>query len=254
MTQLLLAGVSGGLIIDIIVLVVVLIFTIMGIVNGFTKTFFAIFGTILSILFAVLLCNSVVNFFNDKFGVVNALGDGLAGVLTGALGDELMNTTWEQAQHIDLNNLGAPVLILNIIFSLQEKNAQIPPDTTLNKIVCPTFAYYICLIIAVIVLIIVFKIIFFIIGEIVSNAKKAKTLTFIDKILGIFIGFLQGVVWVEIVIMIIGVLPFGFCQDFILLVETAPFANFINKINVFQIIMKVISLGDIVSFVGGLFV
>jgi len=163
-----------------------------------------------------------------------------------------MNTTLEQVTTDQLSDAGLAGFIIKIVLSLQTNN-EIPMDVTLNQVIAPIFGYYICLIIAVILLMIIFKIIFYIVGEIISNSKSFNLLTGVDKLLGVALGLIQGIINVELIIMIIAVIPLGFCQQLIAEIATAPFTNFINNINLFNLILSSISFADITGFITGLF-
>ena len=244
MYNLLLANYSA--ISNIVALVFILVFALWGLVRGFTKTFFSVFGTILGLLFAVLLSSSVANFLQEKFNFVTTVSDSLGGVLTGIFGDELMDTTLREATTEYLESQGLGSFIINIVLSVQA-DSTIPMDTTLNQIICPTFGYYIALIIAVIGLFIIFKLMFALISSIVKKMYANGIVMRLDKTLGLVLGLIHGVVILELVIMVISIIPIGFFQDIYAGIQTAAFANFIEDINLFKLILNSISNANIVG-------
>jgi hypothetical protein len=95
------------------------------------------------------------------------MSDKLGGVLGSIFGDEIMNLPLGLAAEQTLESAGLSSLIIKLILSFKT-NSAIPTDTALKELICPTFAYYLVLIISAIGLFIVFKLIFFCISKIVK--------------------------------------------------------------------------------------
>lgn len=235
-------------IVDIVALVFVLVFALWGVIRGFTKTFFSVFGTIIGLLLAILLCSSVANFLQEKYQTITKVGDSLAGILTDIFGDKLMNTTLSQATTEYLEEQGVGSLIISIILSSKNESS-IPMDTTLNQIICPAFAYYVVAILATVALFIIFKIIFFLIGALVKSWYKNKIVARFDRLLGFALGLVHGVVVLELLIMIISILPISFIQDVYAAIQMSKFANFIEDINLYKVIIKTISSANVVNVI-----
>ena len=134
-------------IVDVVAIAFVALFAIRGISKGFAKLFVSVFGTILSLLFAVLLCTSVANFLQSQFSLVTTVSKSISGILEKVFGGPIMNTTLEQATTEKLAELGLGDWLSSIILSFAS-DSSIPTDTTLNEIICPTFAYYVVIVIA----------------------------------------------------------------------------------------------------------
>ena len=211
--------------VDIVALIFVGVFALWGLIRGFTKTFFSAFGTMLSLLFAVLLCSTVANFLQEKFALVTTISESVSVALSDAFGAELMNATLRDVSAGYLENAGLNGLLVELILSMQ---TELPLDTTLNMIICPTVSYYIVLIISVIALFIIFKIIFFLIGEIVKKLYKNRTIATFDKFFGFALGLLHGIISLELIIMAISVMPVPILQDVYSAIQTSTFANFIG--------------------------
>lgn len=224
-------------IVDIVALIFVGVFALWGAIRGFTKTFFATFGGILSLLFAVLLSPVVAKFLQDKFGFVESISSGLGGVLTSVFGDKVMNTTLNQASHEFLSGAGLSGFLIDTILSLQTENT-IPMDTTLNEIICPTFGYYVVVVICVIALYIIFKIIFYVLSEIVRNMHKYTIVAKLERWLGFALGLIDGIIKLELFIMVIAMIPIAICQDITLAIQSSVIAKFIQDINLFGLIMN----------------
>ena len=249
MNNLLASG--GSAVVSAIVLVVILFFALYGFIRGFARTFISIFGTILSLLFAILLCSSVTEFLESHYSFVSFMSDRLGGVLESIFGEELMNLTLEHAGEQALKNSGLNSLIIDLIMSFKS-NSAIPTDTALKELICPTFAYYVVLIISAIALFIIFKLIFFCISKIVKGLHNISLVAKIDKSLGLVLGFISGIIYFEMFVMIIGAIPLGFMQDFYSTILSSPVASFICLINPFDSILNLISFSNITKFVSGI--
>ncbi len=235
--------------VDIVALIFVGVFALWGLIRGFTKTFFSAFGTMLSLLFAVLLCSTVANFLQEKFALVTTISESVSVSLSDAFGAELMNATLRDVSAGYLENAGLNGLLVELVLSMQ---TELPLDTTLNMIICPTVSYYIVLIISVIALFIIFKIIFFLIGEIVKKLYKNRTIATFDKFFGFALGLLHGIISLELLIMAISVIPIPILQDVYSAIQVSTFANFIEDINLFNLIINAVIKSDVFNFVKGL--
>ena len=248
--NLLLANITP-MVVDVVAIAFVAIFAISGLIRGFTKLFFKVFGTLISLLLAILLCASVAQFLEEQFSLVTNLAVKLEGVLTRVFGDALMNTTLEQAVSNGLSDLGLGSLLLPIVMSFAE-DSSIPTNTTLNQIICPTFAYYLVTILAVVALFIIFKILCHLVSALVKSLYSFKALAFTDRMLGLALGFISGMLYLEILLMVLGVLPLGFIQEVCAVIPATVFASFVQNVGLYGLILKSISLSDIVGFVKGI--
>lgn len=246
MLNLLTSGLSAT--VDIIALVFVLCFALWGLIQGFTKTFFSAFGTIIALLIAVILAPLVAKFLQDKFYLITTTSGGISGALSGVFGEELMNASLSDVSDAYLREAGVGGFILSIILSFKG-DATIPADTTLNKIICPTFAYYLVMILAVVILFIILKIIFFVISDIVKKSYEDKAVARFDRGLGCLLGLFNGIINFELIIMFISIIPLGFCQDVYMAVQTSIFANFLEDINLYGLIINAISSTNLLQVV-----
>ena len=236
---------------DIVALVFIACFALWGFMRGFTKTFFSVFGKILAFLFATLLAPTVAKFLEDKFSLITTISNGIQGFLTNMFGEQVMNATLEQATSQHLSSAGVAGFLVQIILSLKA-DPSIPGTTTLKEIICPTFAYYIAVIIAVIALYIIFRLIFFLIGEVVKKMHTIKLVATLDKGLGFALGLINGIVNLEILIMVIKIIPIALFQDVYLAIQSSTVASFIENINLFGLLLGSISVPDISAFIKGI--
>ena len=236
---------SGGAIVDLVALGFVACFAVIGFIHGFTKTFFKTFGTIIALLLAVLLTSSVVNFMEKTFSLVSSLSDSVAGVLGGIIGEDLMNMNLADASEEILKEAGVAGFIVKIIVKVKLEGT-VAAQTSLREIICPTFAYYIALILSAIVLFILFKLIIKVLSEIISKHTNIVVKSF-DKTLGMVLGLINGLINLEIVIMVISIIPISFIQDLSVLIQTSTITKFLHDINIFGLIMSAISSDSVVN-------
>ncbi len=238
-------------IIDVVAVCIILIYLVSGFIRGFIKTFLSTFGTVLSLLIAILLCTSVATFLQGKFGVVSALSNSLNSVFNNMFGEVVMNTPLEYATADTMSQAGVSGWIIQIVLIIKN-SGNVSSTATLNQVVSPVFAYYIVLVLSVIVLFIIFKIIFYIIGDIISSSKKLVFVHKTDKLFGAILGLIKGVVVVEFIIMIVSIIPLGFCQSFIANLNQYPITNFLYSINLYNSLLSNLSLPNIISYITAL--
>lgn len=223
-------------IIDSVVLVLLLIFVVVGIVRGFVKSFISSFGTIISIVLAVALASSTADFLQNVFGLTTKISNGISGILSRIFGQELMETTLEQATESSLQSFNVAKWIVSIILSA--KSEGLPPETTLNSVISPVLAYYVVLIISAVALFILIKIILFLLGDLFRNLKEIKIIGITDRVLGGVLGLFEGILVVDFIILIIGIIPVPALKDLSLMIESAPFTAFLGRINVLNLIIS----------------
>ena len=245
--ELLLAGISPGAI-DLFALLFVMLFALDGLRKGFAKLFFKFFGTIISLLLAILLCATVTNFLQSEHSLVTTVASKLEGLTIKIFGESIATTTLEQATSEKLSNMGLGSLLTSIVLSFAS-DASIPTDLTLNEIICPTFAYYVVIVISAIGLFIVFKILIFLLCNFIKKLHALKTVAALDGFLGFALGLLTGIIYLELAIMVIGVLPIAFARDIITQISNTSILSFIQKINLYKIIFDAISSANIIQYV-----
>ena len=238
----------GSAMINLVALVIIIGSALLGYSKGFVKMFVAVFGTILALLLSVILAPFVAKFMESEHLMVTNMSSSIADLLTRIFGDTVMNTTLEQASGESLKEAGLGGNLIRIIMASREDSG-IPLNTTLNQIICPTFAYYVVMVIAVIVLFILFKIIFFIISDFVSKMHKFKLVASIDKGLGATLGLIRGIVLIEIIIMICGIIPIGFVQRFYSTLTSAAITGIIEKISLFNAVLRWISKASVLMLI-----
>lgn len=250
-TMNLLLSLTNGSVIDLVAICLIAITAFIGLYRGFAKTFISTFGSIVSLVLAILLCSSVAGFLQSKFGVISAISDRLSGILTGIFGETLMDTTLQQATDGSLAEAGVAGWIANIILSIKG-SGNVDMNVTLNQIICPVFGYYITAILAVLILFILFKILLFLLGEFVKKLSEIKVVGAVDRILGLMLGIVKGVIFIQSLILMINVIPVSVVQEISLQIENTVFVKLINDINIFGILINAVSgIGNIIEVITG---
>ncbi len=239
---------SAGTIVDIALIVIILIFAIVGCVKGFVKSFLATFGWLFALIFAVLLCSAVTNFLENKFGLVSSISGGVGNFLTGIFGDKIMNTTLREATEEVLNGSSLSGWLISIVLDVKELEG-VPMDVTVNQIISPVFGYYATCVISIVGLFILFRIVFFIIGELMKFLHKIKLIGFVDRLLGFLFGVIRGFIFVQIIMIIIRFIPMGFLQQIVTYLDASGFATFIQKINLFSVMLSALSQVNLLDMI-----
>lgn len=230
-------------IIDIVVVLIILLFMVLGFAKGFINTFLKSFGTIISLIIAVLLCATVANFLSSEFSLQTSLANKLIGTVNSIFGEELMARPLETATESSFSSgLIAGWIIKSV---LQIKDAgYYPVGTTLGMATAQVFAYYVLILISFVILFIILKILCFLLEKFALKLHKRKIIGLVDRIFGIVLGLIRGLLFVQIVILTIQAIPIAFIQNISSAIESSVITAFISDINIYGIIID--SLKNIV--------
>lgn len=246
-----LLAVNMPVIVDVVSIVFIAAFMIYGYAKGFIKQFVSAFGTIFSLLLAVLLCTSVATFLQNQFGLVQVVSDGLSGVLTNIIGADVMDVTLEKATTEYLASQGMALWMINIVMSFVA-DGSLPMDTTLNQIICPTFAYYIVIILSAVGLFIIFKLIFFLLGKIIDKLHSFRLIAVVDNGLGCLLGLFSGIIYLELIILVISIIPIQALQDVYAAIQSSILTSFIQRISLYNVVLNAISTTNVIGYVKNL--
>jgi len=240
-----------GAIIDAIALIIIIIYAVFGAKRGFVKTFFMVFGSLLSLIFAALLCTYVAQFTETKFGFISTISDGVSGTLTKIFGEDIMSLPLSEATDGNLAEAGVSGFIIKTILSLRD-NSSVPPDTMLKDVISPVFGFYITAVICAIALYIIFRVIFFLVGEIFKKMHVIKVVGALDGGLGLVMGIIQGVIVIELIISVMGVIPLSFIQSLNAEISNTVLTAFLNNINVYNLILRALSKVNVEQIIADL--
>lgn len=244
--------VNVGAIVNVVALVLLLAFALVGLSKGFVKTFFSIFGTIISLLIAILLAPSVATFLQNSTSLATSITEGTQGFIQNLIGPDAMNMTIQSVSENSLQQAGVAGWIISLILSFKGVEG-IPLDTTVGELLGPTFAYYIVVVISVVILFIILKIILFVISKIVKSLYRIKLIAALDKSLGFVIGAINGIVTINLIMMILSIIPIGAVQNIYNILSSSSVIFFMSKIDIYGLLLNNISANNLVSFVKGIF-
>ncbi len=247
-----LLAVNVGAITDVVALMLLLAFALIGLAKGFVKSFFSIFGTIIALLLAIILAPSVASFLERSTSIATAISGGLETFIKNIVGEEVINLTLLEASENALEKAGVGGWIISLILSFKGLEG-LPLDVTVGQLICPTFAYYIVVVLSVVLLFIILKVIMFLVGQIVKDMYKIKLVEKTDKWLGFLIGLINGIVTINFVMLILSIIPISWLQDFYVSISTSNVLKFISTINVYGYLLNFISTKGLSRFILGLF-
>ncbi len=223
-------------IIDIVVVILILLFAILGFAKGFINTFLKSFGSLISLILSVLLCATVVNFLSEQFFVGATIAERLVKTVNKIFGEELMSQPLGSASELSLKDSGVAGWIIKNLFQIKDNGAY-PEGTTLGGAISQIFAYYILIAIVFVVLFIIFKVLCFLIMKFAIKMQERKMVGTADRVLGLFLGLIMGISFVQGTLFAIQSLPIGFIQDLSLAIDNSVITNFISNINLYSVIL-----------------
>ena len=240
---------SMPLIIDVVGIVFLLIFAVKGMREGFGQIFFATFGTIICLVLSVLLCSTVANFLQTQFGLATMISGKIEGSLTGVFGAEVLAVPLESVNAETLKVLNVNVFLQKIILGVAQ-GSQLPADTTLANVLFPTITYYVLMVCCAILLFIIFKIIIKIFSASAEKLRSIVVIAALDEFLGLVLGLLGGIIYLELIIMLINIIQIEAVQNIYNMIAGT---NVIGKLHGFlQGILGNLSSGAITDFLKGI--
>lgn len=222
-------------IVDITVIVILLLFLLVGWASGFINSILALVGWLVSLIIAIVLAPPFINMLSNMFNLDTAIGGAIESWLAGMNeGFNIVITADNKSSVlIDMiSGLGVSddmasgfVSVITMVIPLQE-------GQTIAQYLAPIATNVIMFIIATTILFIIFRIIIWIISTIFEKMfDKFKTLKKIDKILGLFIGFIEG----AIIILLLNVIYY--------LLKDMAFMQEVNAYFADSVYMKTIGNG-----------
>lgn len=234
---------TGGAIVDLVIILVLVGFIALGYFQGFGKTVISLVGNILSLILATVLCVKFVELMNNAFGMVDGLSKSIESFLPKVFGEKLMSTSLEtlktNQELIDKSGLSS--FVIKIILDLIADSTGIDPNVTFGQLLAPTFSYYVAVVIGYVVMYILFRILFFLLGKFIESMYEFELFEKTDRALGACLGFLQGILILQVVTFIIGALPFGFMKPLNDAIVSGTLSGLIGKINLMDLLSKALN-------------
>ncbi|MBQ3220616.1 MAG: CvpA family protein [Clostridia bacterium] len=195
----------ANIVVDIIAGIAILIFAIIAAKKGFIDCFFSLVTTILAIVLAFSLMKSVMRWTGGLFGLEDVIIKGCENALLKIKGFSLdiSNAGIEAA----LAEQDLPKFLIDMVIE-QFGNADLAAGTTLAMIVGSSLGSLITSLIAWVVVFIVAKLLLWIVKKIImAIVDSVSPVAFVNHLLGFFIGALEGLLIVSLVVAILGIIP-----------------------------------------------
>ena len=198
-----------GYISDIIILIGLFIFVFICAKRGFVNIFFSFVSSIVALFAAIALSGVFVSMTGGLFGLEATLSESFAETASKIDGFNI-NITGVLAEN-DLSDLLSTSKIPAIIATLVAKKyvgVDLAPGTTLATLVGGTIAELLCSLISGVVLFIVIKILIRLLKKIFTAiTKKIGLLNKLNRILGMLIGFIEGVLIISLIMSVLALIP-----------------------------------------------
>lgn len=205
-TSNLLSAGPTGYILDIVILVGLFLFVFICAKRGFINVFFSFVSSIVALFAAVSLAGVFASLTGGLFGVEASLTETFTNTLSKITGFDIV-----LGGKNDLDMLLSTEKMSAIIATLVAKKyvgVDIPEGTTLASLVGATFGELLTSLIAGVILFFLFKIIIFILRKFFTKlTEKIGLLDKLNRILGMAVGFIEGIFVISLVMSILALIP-----------------------------------------------
>lgn len=229
----LLNGVSNTLIVDIAFLVILAIFLIVGLCKGFVKQIFGALSSVIALVAAYFLCAYLVKFLEQQFGLLTKLAEAIGSQIgtTGVAGEPASKEAIEKA----VSEFGLPAFIADYA------KAQLETDTSLK--IYQLFGNILGNLVlsagCFIVLYIVFRLVLMLLCKLLQSVVKAPGLNALDRVLGMLLSLVKGVLVLYVIIFVVDVIPVneGFIATVKAAISESTVGSFLQNHNLFSMAM-----------------
>lgn len=229
----LLNGVSNTLIVDIAFLVILAIFLIVGLCKGFVKQIFGALSSVIALVAAYFLCAYLVKFLEQQFGLLTKLAEAIGSQIgtTGVAGEPASKEAIEKA----VSEFGLPAFIADYA------KAQLGTDTSLK--IYQLFGNILGNLVlsagCFIVLYIIFRLVLVLLCKLLQSVVKAPGLNALDRVLGMLLSLVKGVLVLYVIIFVVDVIPVneGFIATVKAAISDSTVGSFLQNHNLFSMAM-----------------
>ncbi len=212
--------------VDIVICILLLIYIIVGWKKGFLSQIISLVAGIASIIIAYCLCDDLLKLISTKFDALTPLTDKLTSLFAknSVLAAEFNPETFKS----NLESLHVPEFIIKAVAKASEGIE----TTSLAAILAGVVAKYLLLIACFAVIFILCKIAFWILKKIAALFNKMVIIGTLDKILGLLLGAIKGLLLIYFVLFVINTLaPVSTWLS--QAIAESKVASFISKYNIF---------------------
>ena len=205
------AGGPVGYILDAVILVGLIVYMIICGKRGFVKMIFQFASGIVALILAISLAKVVVS-TTGMFGLLGALTDKFTGVFAKSEGFNVELAGQDLKALLETKDM---VAIIATMIVKKYAGVEFTQGETLATLAGSTVAELLCTLIAGVVLFFVLKIVFKLLSKVLTAIfDKIKLLGKVNSILGIVLGFLEGVFVISVVISILTLIPSAAITNF----------------------------------------
>lgn len=229
----LLSGVSNTLIVDIAFLVILAIFLIVGLCKGFVKQIFGALSSVIALVAAYFLCAYLVKFLEQQFGLLTKLAEAIGSQIgtTGVAGETASQEAIEKA----VSEFGLPAFIADYAKSQIGTDSSLKIYQLFGNILGNLILSAGCFI----VLYILLRLVLMLLCKLLQSIVKAPGLNALDRILGMLLSLIKGVLVLYVIIFIVDVIPVN--EGFVSIVKEAisgsTIGAFLQNHNLFSMAM-----------------
>ena len=223
-----------SLIADIVLVALLFLFAVYGLARGFASQLLGFLGGIICFVLAIMLAGQAQVFLQNTFGLTNTISKFYVENLPKVFDNNMLNMTLEELQSYVGSNWGVPQFILKLLVDLLKGG--VPNTTLVIDTLAPALAYYTSVVAGFIFIYIVLRILLAIVVKFIGNIAKVPVIGLFDRLLGMALGLVKGLITVLIVLSIINVLPFSFMTDIKIAIENSKITSIFAGIDIFAII------------------
>ena len=198
-------------VIDIVVISVLVLFSVIGMVKGILNTIVSLFGNLACISLAVIAAKPVSKFLDSIFGIVQKIGDKIAGSLTTitpfqsgieAVGDNVL-TGAELKEYMPSDSLYHRALKLFVedskSFTLGEgEGAAATADAEVVSYIGAQIGKILAIVIAAVVIFILLRVAILLLAKLFNALGKNRAIGGLDRSVGFLFGLLKGAILVSL--------------------------------------------------------
>ncbi|MBQ7408656.1 MAG: CvpA family protein [Clostridia bacterium] len=199
-----LSQLSSAMIADIGCIVIIAIFAIVNLCKGFIKQFFGLITTIGSLIIAAIFCDDLLKLINSQFDLTSKLSN----IILSAFGDNqalMLETTVENLQTA-ITTMGLPQFVNDFCVNLLTENIG-TAFTNIGSFLATAAANYMLSAACFAIICAVAKLVLIIVRKILELLVKLPVLHGINKLLGLILGLIKGVLFIYVVIFLIDIAP-----------------------------------------------
>ena len=212
-TLALLAAGPTGYILDILILVGLFLFVFSCAKRGFINVFFSFVSSVVALFAAITFAKVFASITGGLFGIEASLTESFTTTFSQIKGFDVV-----LGGHDELDLLLSTDKMSAIIATLVAKKYMgiaIPEGSTLGALVGATFAELLTTLISGVILFIVFKILIFILRKFFTKlTEKIGLLDKLNRLLGMAVGFLEGMFIISLVMSVLALIPSPAITDF----------------------------------------